>query len=162
VTPQPNPTFSNPQLLGIWKFRCAVCTCCCLMMLSKKMSNQFDAESKPIPFKHQIWLLLLGNPNITVAEIQGRILHDDGTEPSQITVSALRKTYRDVLRFLVAQNVVSSSVLEHGMLKSVTANKPITRDMQCRHCHKPFTPTRADSRFCGDTCRQRHHRMKMK
>jgi hypothetical protein len=103
-----------------------------------------DDDSKPISLKHQIWLLLLGKPNITVEQIQARILHDNGTElSSKITVSSICKTYRDVLRFLVAQNVVSSSVLEDGMLKSVTAinrDKPISRDIRCQQCDRLFTP----------------------
>jgi hypothetical protein len=33
-----------------------------------------------------------------------------------------------------------------------------SRASQCAECGKPYWPQRSDSRFCGDTCRQRAHR----
>lgn len=32
------------------------------------------------------------------------------------------------------------------------------RELPCEQCGKTYTARRSDSRFCGATCRQRHHR----
>ena len=48
-------------------------------------------------------------------------------------------------------------------INPVSINRPAERmpwptGAVCEQCRKPYQPRRSDSRFCGDTCRQRAHR----
>jgi hypothetical protein len=125
----------------------------------------FDDESNPISLKNQVWRLCLRNPGITIESIQRRILHNTDVEPSKITVAAILAAYRDVAKFLVAQNVVSASLLEDGVLNraDVTLSRqPKRYNRKCVSCGRDFITSRKHTETCSSRCRVKYHRDKMK
>jgi hypothetical protein len=63
-------------------------------------------------WKDEVRRLLLANPWVDYDEIADHVEREFGTKPSEITVAAVRRSWREDIRFLIREGLLPRYILD--------------------------------------------------